>query len=357
MPADSGSPRLLNPTAAPRFSPWPTSIGIEITGRCQLRCRHCFNESGPEHDEDLPLTLIERTLDEMHAWGVGQIRITGGEPTLHPQLPAILAACAGRGIAVNLNTHGVLAEATLKVLLTAPAQRFLVSLDGLQTAHDQVRGAGNFRRTVATCRRLREADKAVTLACHYGRHNLADVAGLAALAAELGADLKLTVLRPLGRLLDQFADHLPRPEDGFTVAREVVGLRRLYPGIRIYSDFDILDDRREPFAVTDAWAACGAGRAMVSIAWNGDVYPCAYFATPDKRFCAGNLCRGTLAEIWRDSPVFEPFRTHTKAPACQACRLYRRYCAGGCPAVAYATSGALDALDPNCFAHILEPAA
>lgn len=357
MPADSDCTHLLNPTAAPRFSPWPTSIGIEITGRCQLRCRHCFNESGPERSEDLPFQLVERVLDEMHGWGVAQVRLSGGEPTLHPNLHAILAACVERGITINLNTHGVLAEATLQHLLDSQVQRFLVSLDGLEAAHDQVRGAGNFRRTVATCRRLRQADKVVTLACHYGRHNVADVAGLAALAAELKADLKLTVLRPVGRLLEQFADALPRPEDGLSVASEVVRQRRFCPEIHIYTDFDILNEEREPFAVTDAWTACGAGRLMVSIAWSGDVYPCAYFATPDKRFSAGNLYHRSLGEIWRDSPVFMPFRVYSKAPACQACAHYRRHCAGGCPAVSCFLRGAMDALDPNCFAHLQEPGA
>nr|WP_279381400.1 SPASM domain-containing protein [Candidatus Thiosymbion oneisti] len=129
-------------------------------------------------------------------------------------------------------------------------------------------------------------------------------------------------------------------------------MRRHYSAIRILTDFDILDEQREPFAVTDAWSACGAGRVMVNIAWNGDVYPCAFFVTPDRRFSAGSLHQRTLGEIWRESPVFEPFRVHTKSSACQACAHYRRHCAGGCPAVAHFRLGVLDTLDPNCFAHL-----
>ena len=355
MAADFGFIRLLNPVDAPRFVPGPSAVGIEITKRCQLRCHHCFNDSGPEHGQELPLPLIERTLDEMGIWGANQIRLSGGEPTLHSQLGEILDACAIRGIAITLNSHGVLSDATLARLLASPVARFIISLDGLEAAHERVRGEGTFHRAVATCRRLCAAGKAVTIACHLGRHNTRDVAGLAALAAELGADLKLTPLRPVGRILAKDAAILPDAKDYLGVIRQVSRLRLAHPHIRILADFDILDARNEPFAVTDALAACGAGRIMVSIAATGQVYPCAFFVTPDHRFSAGNLHRRSLREIWRDSPVFEPFRVHTKAPACQACGHYRRRCAGGCPAIACFRLGDLDALDPTCFAHLLEP--
>jgi radical SAM protein with 4Fe4S-binding SPASM domain len=347
--------RLLNPTREPSFAPWPTAIGMDITNRCQLDCRHCFNRSGPGRRDELPLAVIERTLGEMRRWGVGLVRLTGGEPTLHSRFEAILDACAVGGIAVHVNTHGVVSETTLERLLSDPVKRCLVSLDGLEEVHDQVRGTGCFRHAITTCRRLCATGKAVTITCHYGRHNIGNLAGLGALAAGMGADLKFSALRPMGRLLDQFAFALPTPEDGLRAAREVVRLRRRYPDLRIASDFDILDDRREPSAITDAWSACGAGRVLVSVAANGDVYPCAYFATGDHRFRAGNLNVRSLGEIWRNSPVFTPFRTHSKSSDCQTCTHYRRRCAGGCPAVAYHLLGAFDALDPNCFSHLVGP--
>ncbi|HRF10927.1 MAG TPA: radical SAM protein [Candidatus Accumulibacter phosphatis] len=345
---------MINPVAAPRFAPWPSSVSIEITSRCQLRCRHCCNDSGPKESQELALSLIERTLEEMHTWGVKQVRLSGGEPTLHSRLAEIMDACARRAIGIILTTHGVLAGSMLSALLESPVERFLVSLDGMEPTHEQIRGKGTFQRAVATCRRLCGAGRPVTISCHVGRHNIQDVAGLAALAAGLGADLKFTPLRPVGRALAHLSELMPRSQDYFAAIKQISALRLAHPHIRILADFDILDVRNEAFAVTDDLSACGAGRLMVSISAAGDVYPCAFFITPDHRFSAGNLHRLSLGEIWRNSPVFEPFRVHTKAPTCQSCTHYRRRCAGGCPAISHFQLGALDALDPTCFAHLKE---
>lgn len=353
MAIDFGCTRLLNPLSPPRFAPWPSAVSIELTSRCQLHCRHCGNDSGAHHGAVLELALIEGTLEELRAWEVKHLRLSGGEPTLHPQLEQILHACQREAITVSLYTHGVLVDSILATLLASSIERFLVSLDGLETGHEKIRGRGTFRRSLGTCRSLRAAGRSVTISCHVGRHNLDEVAGLAALAADLGADLKLSPLRPVGRALADLADVLPRAQDYFGVVSAVSALRRAHPNIRILTDFDIVDARQEAFAVSDAGAACAAGRVMVSIAANGDVYPCAFFATPDHRFCAGNLHRDSLAEIWRSSPVFEPFRVHSKAPECQACEHYRHRCAGGCPAIGHFHCGALDALDPTCFAQFM----
>src|ERR1043166_7245262 len=72
---------LQQPPVAPFYSTSPQDIGISITGRCQLRCHHCFNRSGPDNPHELPLEVIERFLDEMLTWGVHFLRLSGGEPT------------------------------------------------------------------------------------------------------------------------------------------------------------------------------------------------------------------------------------------------------------------------------------
>lgn len=353
MAIDFGCTRLLNPLSPPRFSPWPSAVSIALTARCQLHCRHCGNDSGPEHGAVLELALIEGALAELQAWDVKQVRLSGGEPTLHPQLDEILDACRRRAISVSLHTHGVLADSIVARLLASPIASFQVSLDGLETGHEKIRGKGSFAASLNSCRRLRGAGRSLTIVCHVGRHNLADVTGLAAVAAGLGADLQLSPLRPVGLARAALADVLPQAHDYLRVVSEVSALRQAHPRIRILTDFDIIDPEQTEFAAAAAAAACSAGRSQVSIAANGDVYPCAFFATPDHRFCAGNLHRESLEEIWRSSPVFEPFRLHSKALECQACAHYRQRCSGGCPATAHFHGGALDALDPTCFARFL----
>ncbi len=236
-------------------------------------------------------------------------------------------------------------------------ERIIISLDGMRTVHEAVRGSDTFRYAVETCRQLTGAGIPVTIAFHAGRHNKKDLAGLAELAAGLGADLKMTPLRPLGRALVNLSDAVLSPEEHLLLAKEVVRLRRLYSGLRLLCDFDILNPgHEEAFAITDEKTACGAGRNLVNIAYTGDVYPCAFFITPDRAFSAGNIVDRPLKEIWSNAPVFESFRVHTKSETCQACPHYRLRCAGGCPAVAHFTQQAMDAHDPFCFAHLTEHA-
>jgi uncharacterized radical SAM superfamily Fe-S cluster-containing enzyme len=86
-----------------------TCVGlIEITSRCNLSCRTCFADGGTGYD--LTLDQVEAMLDRLVATeGHPEVvQISGGEPTIHPQLLDILAAAQERDINyVMLNTNGL----------------------------------------------------------------------------------------------------------------------------------------------------------------------------------------------------------------------------------------------------------
>ncbi len=81
---------------------------IEITTRCNLSCRICFADAGPGYD--LSLEQVESMLDRLVETEDDPeiIQISGGEPTIHPQIFAIIEAVVKRGIKnVLLNTNGL----------------------------------------------------------------------------------------------------------------------------------------------------------------------------------------------------------------------------------------------------------
>ncbi|MEE8390404.1 MAG: radical SAM protein [Anaerolineae bacterium] len=94
-----------------------TCVGIiEITSRCNLGCSTCFADAGagtsaqPGAGYDLSLAQVEAMLDRfVETEGRPEVvQISGGEPTIHPQLLDILAATQERGILhVMLNTNGL----------------------------------------------------------------------------------------------------------------------------------------------------------------------------------------------------------------------------------------------------------
>src|SRR5512139_3132120 len=91
------------------FTAVPQSVGVEITSRCNLACLHCFNRSGAGSTQELSLADSVYLFDQMQTWGNTEVRISGGEPTLHPDFPAIVDATVKRGLRVSLNTNGLYA--------------------------------------------------------------------------------------------------------------------------------------------------------------------------------------------------------------------------------------------------------
>lgn len=83
---------------------------IEITEHCNLTCPVCFAESSPARAGFRSLATIEKMLDALVA-SEGEpdlVQISGGEPTLHPDFFAILAAVRARPIRhVMINTNGL----------------------------------------------------------------------------------------------------------------------------------------------------------------------------------------------------------------------------------------------------------
>lgn len=86
------------------------NLVVEITDGCNLRCPTCYAQSGPERMQHRSLAHIERMLDRAVANEVEPdiVQISGGEPTLHPELFAVLDGAKRRPIKhLMLNTNGI----------------------------------------------------------------------------------------------------------------------------------------------------------------------------------------------------------------------------------------------------------
>jgi len=84
---------------------------FEITERCNLTCPTCFAGSSPQHTWHLPLEQFTTQLDRLLAAGKGDsdmVQLSGGEPTVHPDLERMVEICFERGVQkVYINTNGV----------------------------------------------------------------------------------------------------------------------------------------------------------------------------------------------------------------------------------------------------------
>ncbi|MGA6994111.1 MAG: radical SAM protein [Candidatus Deferrimicrobiaceae bacterium] len=142
------------------------SLWIQVAGlSCNLRCAHCFNESGPGNWQMPSLSREEvgGLLDQAEAAGVRDIVYTGGEPFLHPDM-AEIAGDTLRRFPATILTNGTLLTDRLVGRLAAAAKDSIYSLEirisldaPTEEENDRIRGKGSFERALAGAIRLEKA--------------------------------------------------------------------------------------------------------------------------------------------------------------------------------------------------------
>jgi molybdenum cofactor biosynthesis enzyme MoaA len=89
-------------------TPAPLKLRFLLTSACTARCGYCHNEGQTKDNTQLSLQAITRVLDTLAAGNrqISEIVLSGGEPTLHPQLAEIARRSQASGALVSINTHG-----------------------------------------------------------------------------------------------------------------------------------------------------------------------------------------------------------------------------------------------------------
>jgi MoaA/NifB/PqqE/SkfB family radical SAM enzyme len=168
---------------------------------CNLACSYCLASSSPRAPRrELPQPTFRRLIDEAAAAGLDEFFLTGGEPFRLPDAIERIAYAAERG-ATTVLTNGMLLRGRRMEALHALRELPLtlqVSLDAhIPELHDAYRGAGSWKATVASIRRLVDAGFRVTIGATETPRNAAAIGALEAFVRELGASGFF--LRPLTR--------------------------------------------------------------------------------------------------------------------------------------------------------------
>jgi len=114
-----------------------SDLRVSVTDRCNFRCQYCMPAEGLawlERAEILSFEEIEQVVALMASMGVGDVRLTGGEPLVRrdfPRLVAMLSALDGVQD-LSLTTNGYLLERDADELVAAGIGRVNVSIDSLQ---------------------------------------------------------------------------------------------------------------------------------------------------------------------------------------------------------------------------------
>lgn len=141
----------------------PLQIVFNITNRCNLRCLHCFNQSGENlKEKELTEKEVLELIEEISDIKPFNLCFSGGEPLIRKELLLKSAKIlSSKGIRLSLVTNGYfLDKKTVKELKDSGVSDIEVSIDGATSeTHERLRGTkGSFYRALKALKNLHEVD-------------------------------------------------------------------------------------------------------------------------------------------------------------------------------------------------------
>lgn len=180
-----------------------TRLACAITHRCQLACRHCYDDSGPEGSHGTMTTgEWEQLVTEAAAMGVRMVQFIGGEPTMHSGLARLVRHAVGEGLRVEVFSNLVHVSASQWAAFGLPGVGLATSFYTMKReVHERITGrSAAHARTLENIREARRRDipvRAVLVSVYDDQDTEAARAELAALGVNL--DKPTGQVRALGR--------------------------------------------------------------------------------------------------------------------------------------------------------------
>jgi MoaA/NifB/PqqE/SkfB family radical SAM enzyme len=175
---------------------------------CNLACTHCLYSASPLRKNPYRLTEGELTsiFTELESLGVApHLLVTGGEPTLHPQLYSLLEQVDQQGYSFQLHTNGtrIHTEEAEHLAGFAHLKKVQISLEGPSPElNDSVMGPGLYQRVLRAITELRTREVPVVIAVTPMESNQDHLTEIEQFAEEKGAELVHILLYDLGAATD-----------------------------------------------------------------------------------------------------------------------------------------------------------
>lgn len=361
---------LQQPTpVGPRRDPPGPVVIWNLIRRCNLKCKHCYSISA---DTDFPgeLSTAEAyaVMEDLRAFRVPVLILSGGEPLLRPDIFEISARAKSLGFYVGLSTNGTpIGERLIDQIVEADYDYVGISLDGIGAVHDTFRRReGAFARSLNAVRLCRERGIKIGLRFTLTLDNADHLPALLRLAEEEGVDkFYLSHLNYAGR------GNKNRGDDAtFAVTRRALDLlfeaawnavasgenKEFVTGNNDADGVYLLHwaSRRFPERVEHLraklaqWGGNASGVNVANIDNLGNVHPDTFWW----HYSLGNVRERPFSAIWQDrsDPIMAGLKQRPRAIGgrCGACAHFG-ICGGNTRIRALQLTGDPWAEDPGCY--------
>jgi SynChlorMet cassette radical SAM/SPASM protein ScmE len=351
----------------------PRNVDIDITNRCNLRCKYCYYFTGAgDTGQDLPTEEWLTFFDELRRCALMNVCLAGGEPFLRQDLPQLLERIVRNQMRFSLLSNGTVISEEMAAFLSATERcnHVQVSVDGSKPeTHDAARGEGNFMKALKGIQILRQHRIPVTVRVTITQYNVADLEEIARLLLE---EIKLPSFSTnaagyMGLCRQNIAELRLTAEDRSRAMATLLKLTRKYHG-RIGAQAGPLAEARQWLQMEQArqagldslpgkgyLRACGGVMNKIAVRADGVMVPC----TQMSHIELGRINQDDLQEVWQHHPELTRLRQRVDIPLsefefCQGCD-YISYCTGNCPALAYTLLGKDNHPSPDaCLKRFLE---
>lgn len=354
------APAQVNATSSkldlPEGVPALRAFYLYMSNTCNLRCRHCWITPGFGDGKETPGDFVDpealrQAIVESKPLGLCSVKLTGGEPTLHPRFMEIADMLTAEGMNMDMETNGTLMTAEMARHLKEKTKVTFVSvsLDAPDArSHDNFRGMpGAFDAALRGLNYLVGAgykNCQVIMSVHNGnRHQVEEVVALA--KAHGASSVKFNPVSRTGRgIAMEESGEVMDFDEHLAFAQYVSTELRRKAGIAVILNMPpALTSMRDLLRTQGRTGDCGVLR-ILGILGNGDIALCGIGRTVPE-LVYGKLGRDSIRDIWFTNPTILGLRraladVDALPNPCAKC-LFVRTCRTGCVANNYSESGSL----------------
>jgi radical SAM protein with 4Fe4S-binding SPASM domain len=316
-------------------------VVLEITKRCNLRCRHCGSGCTDLFGRTLELEISEweKVISKLAEMNAKRVVFSGGEPTLKKGIQDLFSQIKSLGMEYGIITNGFcLEDEILNALVANPPYAVGFSIDGMSTTHNNIRQNGNsFGRCLYSITKVKKEKLPVCIVTTVNKWNYRELEDIAKLANDFCADSwQIQMTFPAGRAKKQ-KDFLIDQRIFNEIFLLIARLRKKYENMRIEAA-DCFAFAPPGLIRDEEWQGCQAGMTTIGIDAYGDVMPC--LSMRAAAIC-GNVKKNSLREIWKNSKEFDVNRKFAENSAgvnCKDCIILKN-CRGGCGSFSLSYNG------------------
>lgn len=333
----------------------PLDVQIEITSRCNHRCRHCYNywkyELGVQKESTLSSRDLNFIFHQLKRNKVLSVTITGGEPFLYPKrVLRCLKLAKEVDIMADINSNlTLLNNQIIEELSGFNNIAILVSLiSANEKIHDMIVGSrGAFKRTIDNIQKCIKSGIKISVSMVLTKANFSDIYKTAKFVKNLGITTfcATRAVPPLGcpdyteyclttKMAKEALNELLRVDKELNIRTDILNS---YPKCLMFGS-----DALKKFS----HRICVAGQTTMTIGSEGEVRPCSH---SDASY--GNILTERLEEIWvrmsewRDGSLLPSF--------CKDKCVFSKTCSGGCR-ISARYHGDIKDMDPDVVPKNLE---